>query len=205
MVFDRFADEYDRWFDENERVYQAEISALRRMIPPVERAIEVGVGTGRFALRLGVRLGVEPSRAMAKVAQRRGLQVCQSLGEELPFAAGMFECVLLVTVICFVADPLRLLREARRVLTPGGVLVNGFIDRDSALGRVYEAHKAENKFYQEARFYSSEQVAAIMRQAGFNQLEAAQTILGLPSEGRDFDMVKTGFGEGAFVALRGRR
>ncbi|MDI6808674.1 MAG: hypothetical protein QME66_06810 [Candidatus Eisenbacteria bacterium] len=25
-VFDKHADEYDRWFDENEQVYQAEVS-----------------------------------------------------------------------------------------------------------------------------------------------------------------------------------
>ena len=61
-VFDLFAQEYDRWFDENERIYQAEINALRRFISTAGKGIEIGAGTGRFSIPLAVDLGIEPSR-----------------------------------------------------------------------------------------------------------------------------------------------
>ena len=34
--------------------------------------LEVGVGTGRFTVPLGVREGIEPSGAMARLAARAG-------------------------------------------------------------------------------------------------------------------------------------
>lgn len=146
-VFDLFAQEYDRWFEENERICQAEVNALRRAVPQTDKGIELGAGTGRFSLPLRIKLGVEPSRQMALMAHHRGLTVCQGLGERLPFSAEQFDYVLLVTVICFVADVLILLQEIHRVLAPGGLLINGFIDRNSALGRAYESPKDTNKFY----------------------------------------------------------
>jgi hypothetical protein len=52
-VFEQHAQNYDEWFDEHESVYQAEIAALREFIPVTGMGIEVGVGTGRFAVPLG--------------------------------------------------------------------------------------------------------------------------------------------------------
>lgn len=200
-VFDRYAQEYDRWFDENECVYRAEVNALRRAAPLSGKGVEIGAGTGRFSLPLGIELGVEPSRRMALIAHQRGLKVCQATGERLPFSGEQFDYVLLVTVICFVADMPILLREIHRVLAPGGLLINAFIDRDSALGRVYESQKNTSKFYRQARFYSAGQVADCTRQAGFSDLTFSQTILGLPAEAQDFDRVQDGYGDGAFVVL----
>ncbi len=204
-VFDQYASEYDGWFDENQPLFQAEINALKRVVPQMGEGIEIGAGTGRFALAVGIKLGVEPSRSMAQIARHRGLMVCQAMGEQLPFPANQFDHVLLVTVICFVQDMLTLLQEAYRVLIPGGLLINAFIDRNSTLGQVYEAQKNSNKFYQQAKFYSSEQVAAITIQAGFRQLAFSQTILGLPTETPDFDAIQPGYGQGAFVVLSSRK
>lgn len=153
-VFDDRAQEDDRWFDEHEPIYQAEVEAVRRFAPPTGLGIEVGVGTGCFAVLLGIRFGIDPSRRMLRIARRRGLQVCEAIGERLPFRDEQFDLVLLVTVICFVDDVPALFRETRRVLQSGGHLVLGFIDRDSPLGRSYEARKETNRFYRAAHFYS---------------------------------------------------
>ena len=57
-VFERFAEEYDRWFEEHRAEYHAELARVRRLLPcPDSRAIEVGVGSGRFAAPLGIMLG----------------------------------------------------------------------------------------------------------------------------------------------------
>ncbi len=91
LAFDQHAQEYDRWFDAHAPLYQSEVNALRRFIPQTGQGIEIGVGTGRFSVPLGIRLGVEPSRAMAHVAHQRGIAVCQAIGEQLPFGQHQFD------------------------------------------------------------------------------------------------------------------
>ncbi len=204
-VFDLHAQEYDRWFDENKRLYQAEVKALRQVVPQSGTGIEIGAGTGRFSIPLRIGLGVEPSRQMALIAHHRGLNICQAIGERLPFSGGQFDYALLVTVICFVPDVLALLREIHRVLAPGGLLINGFIDKASALGRQYESGKNSSKFYKQARFYSVAEVVSGTQEAGFGELEFCQTILGLPREALHFDRIRDGYGEGAFVVLSARK
>jgi hypothetical protein len=46
------------------------------MLPEGGTGIEIGVGTGRFAAPLGIKVGVEPARAMGEIARReRGIEV----------------------------------------------------------------------------------------------------------------------------------
>jgi SAM-dependent methyltransferase len=48
--------------------------------------VEIGVGTGLFAVPLGILIGVEPSPRMAELARYRGIEVLENVAEELPFA-----------------------------------------------------------------------------------------------------------------------
>jgi len=205
LPFEEHSQEYDQWFDTHLRLYQAEANVLMQFIPTRGLGVEIGVGSGRFATALGIKLGVEPSRHMAEIAAHRGIAVCQTPGERLPFPREQFDFVLLVTVICFVSDMFVLLREIHRVLAPGGLLVNGFIDKDSALGREYESRKDQDQFYRSAHFYSTGQVAEITRQSGFGGLSCKQTIFGIPGITPDFDLIKDGSGEGAFVVISARK
>ncbi len=205
LVFDQHAPEYDHWFDEHGPLYQSEVNALRRFVPRTGRGIEIGAGTGRFSVPFGIRLGVEPSRAMARLALQRGLAICQARGEQLPFQTGWFDFALLVTVICFVNSVPMLLRETRRVLKPQGRIILGFIDRNSALGRVYQARQAHDKFYQAAHFHSVAEVIDWIQQAGFGAMQFCQTIFGIPGDASTIKPVRDGWGEGAFVVLSAKK
>lgn len=201
-VFEQHAAEYDAWFDAHGAVYQAELAALRRCIPAAVSGLEVGVGTGRFAIPLGIRFGIDPSHRMLQIARRHGLRVCQAVGEQLPFRHGQFDVVLLVTVICFVDYVPTLLRELRRVLKSDGHLIIGFINRNSELGRLYESRKETSAFYRDARFYSVEEVAGRVKEAGFRSLRFCETVFGdatqLGSSGLE---VRDGYTNGAFVVV----
>lgn len=202
-VFDHDPLAYDTWFDTHAGMFEAELAALQTFIPPSGLSIEVGVGTGRFAARLGIKFGIDPSHHMLQLARQRGLPVCQAIGEQLPFVDGQFDLVLLVTVICFVDDVPALLRELRRVLKSGGQLVIGFINRHSVLGQVYESRKERSAFYRDARFYSVTEVADWVRAAGFDSLRYCETLLGNPEDyGVTGLEVRDGDTQGAFVVLR---
>jgi SAM-dependent methyltransferase len=201
-VFEQHAQNYDEWFDEHESVYQAEIAALREFVPVTGMGIEVGVGTGRFAVPLGVEFGLDPSRRMLQKARRRGLSVCQAVGGQMPFHDRQFDLVLLVTVICFVDDVPMLLQELHRVLKREGRLIIGFINRNSELGRMYERRKEASMFYRDARFYSVAEVGDWVKEAGFGSLRFCETLFGGPTEftARGLE-VREGYSDGAFVVL----
>ena len=95
------AGEYEKWFDEYHYVYESELAALKLLLPGDGVGLEVGLGTGRFALPLGVKIGVEPSKAMGAIAQAKNLAVIRAVAEALPLPNGQFDYVLFVTVVCF--------------------------------------------------------------------------------------------------------
>jgi SAM-dependent methyltransferase len=79
-AFDQLSERYDGWFEAHPEVYRIELDAIRDWMPPdVTSALEVGVGTGRFAAPLGIQTGVEPSDAMARVDPCPRLTACISV------------------------------------------------------------------------------------------------------------------------------
>lgn len=120
--FDSRAEEYDAWYDENQEVFRKEIELIRgwaRGSP----ALEIGVGTGRFASGLGIGFGIDMARGALLLARRRGIRAVLGSAESLPFKSESFALVGVFFSIEFFGDPRRALEECRRVLLPGGRLI----------------------------------------------------------------------------------
>ena len=198
-------DRYDEWFERNRHAYRSELQAMRALLSPEGDGLEVGVGTGRFAVPLGVALGLDPSRAMMAEARRRRITVVEGIAESLPFKDARFDQVLMVTVVFLLENPDAAFREARRVLKPGGALVVGFIDKKSDLGAVYERRGDESTFYGEARLLSPEDMSTLLKGTGFRDLAFVQTLFRLPEDLDAEDPVEAGYGRGSFVVVRGQR
>lgn len=196
--FNENATDYDIWFDNNNDLYQAELNALRFFIPENKNGIEIGVGTARFAVPLGIRIGIEPAPQMVELARQRGVEVVEGIAEALPCADSSFDFAVMVTVVCFLDDVLQAFREAFRILKPGGLLIVGFIDRESELGRKYSQIKAHSMFYRDATFYSVNELETLLIKAGFSAFSYSQTLL--PEEPL-LHTVKDGYGSGGFVVV----
>jgi len=203
--FEKHTERYEGWFEEYEPVYRSELAALRRLVPTTGYGLEIGVGSGRFAGPLGIQVGVDPSREMLRYARDRGVEVVRGVAEQLPFRDGTFDTALIVTTICFVDDVPRTLVEAARVLDPSGRLVLGYIDRESPVGRVYQETKAENPFYREATFVSTEELIDALEAAGFTDFEFVQTVFNWIDEIDAPEPVESGYGEGSFVGIEATR
>ncbi|MEW6657335.1 MAG: class I SAM-dependent methyltransferase [Thermodesulfobacteriota bacterium] len=204
-VFEESAQEYDEWFVRHEFAYQSELAAIKAFLPKKGQGLEIGVGTGRFAAALGIKVGVEPAKAMAVIARERGIEVYEAYAEKLPFEDESFNFILMVTVLCFLPDPFSALREATRVLKPQGRLVIGMIDPDSPLGRSYMENKERSKFYRDARFHPVRHVLRWLEELGYLYPQTCQTIFqDLPAINAP-ESVKEGYGDGIFVVIAAQK
>lgn len=198
--FDKYSDRYDEWFEKNRDVYHAELEAIRQLIPSSQaKGLEVGVGSGKFAVPLGIKTGVEPSEIMAAKAEKQGIRVVKGVAEDLRFPDSKFDFVLMVTTICFVDDILKSFKEAYRVLKAGGAIIVGFVDKESDLGREYSDRRDTSVFYKEATFFSTKEVCKHLMDAGFADLSFRQTLI----PGEEKSVIQGGYGKGAFVAVKG--
>ena len=99
-----------------------------------ETALDVGAGTGRFALKLAGRGGkvtaLDPNSDMLSIAERTA--VCEGLPVRfmgspieagLPVPPGTFDLVVCALTLCHVPDLRGAVREFHRAMAPGGHLL----------------------------------------------------------------------------------
>ena len=84
-------------------------------MPRSENGVEIGVGSGRFAAPLNIKIGVDPSKEMGKIAKKRGINIITGVAESLPLYDSQFDFVMMVTTICFLDDIEKAFNEAYRI------------------------------------------------------------------------------------------
>ena len=196
---------YDNWFARNEYIYQSEVLAVKAQIPRNGQGIEIGIGTGRFAVPLGIQWGLDPSKKMLQLAKERGLETIEGIAEHLPFHEGCFNFALMVTTICFLDSVSAAFHEAYRILKPSGHLLVGFIDKHSALGKRYQQNKSSNVFYDIATFFSVDEVISYLKETRFQIFHVSQTIFHDLIEIKNIEPIRPGYGEGAFVVIDAKK
>jgi SAM-dependent methyltransferase len=146
-----------------------------------DHLLEVGCGGGALlkeALRTGCRAAaVDHSAEMVRLARvengdavRDGrLDVREADAAALPFPDATFTCATMTGVLGFLPDPVAALAEIRRVLRPGGRLV--VLGSDPEL---MGTPAAPEPMASRLRFYDEEQLAALGRSAGFDEVEVAR-------------------------------
>jgi len=203
--FEEHTSQYETWFDQHYFVYQSELLAIGKMLSADEKGIEIGIGSGRFAAPFGIRYGVEPSPKMIELAIRKGLRVAQGVAEYLPVKNQQFDFVLMVTTICFLDNVDKALREAHRILKPGGFIIIGFVDKESPVGRLYQKNRLQSVFYRDATFFSVAEVTEYLIQTNFDDFEFRQTIFRGLDQVNGVESVNEGWGEGSFVVIKAKK
>ncbi|MCE4601287.1 MAG: class I SAM-dependent methyltransferase [Desulfurococcales archaeon] len=202
-VFDRLYERYDQWYLRHQSLAYSELLTVSKALEGLSGpCVEIGVGTGWFASRLGCDLGVDPSFNMLRVARSRGLEVVVGVGESLPLGTGRFSTVLMVVTLCFVDDPVSVFRESSRILADGGSLVACIVPRDSPWGEYYlQLSSMNHPFYRIARFYTVEEVDELAAGLGLRRTHAYATLTYPPGVERVEEPRAYQGGEG-FVCLR---
>lgn len=185
-LYDPLAAGYEAWFEKppGREIFALELDCVRSVEPDFAGDwLEVGAGTGRFAAALGIQRGIDPSAGMLEYALRRGIEVRTGVGEDLPYADGGFDGVLLATVLPFLSDAPQVLRECRRVLRPAARLVACLVPRESPWGEYYAGQGRDgHEIFSHCRFFTCDEVIELCRQAGFTLHHAASSLMSGPTE-----------------------
>jgi 2-polyprenyl-3-methyl-5-hydroxy-6-metoxy-1,4-benzoquinol methylase len=104
------------------------LDAASRYQPTIRSVLDVGAATGLLVSLARARgwhaEGVEPSQSLVSTALRmHGVRLLQGALPHPQLLGQRFDAVFLVDVIEHVSDPVALLRQATRMLEPGGVLI----------------------------------------------------------------------------------
>lgn len=173
----------------------------RVRVPEQGAVLEVACGTGRVTrllrerLPAGVRLtATDLNDAMLEYARSHhpglsGIEWRQADAAALPFRHGSFDAVVCQFGYMFVPDKEGAMREARRVLRPGGTFLFNVWDRIEENDVARTSHETIGSFFPEdpPQFYSvpfgfhdTERIQAMLRAAGFGDVRVDT----LPQESR---------------------
>ena len=129
---------YDRWILPRLLdlvMRNKEAMRFRAQLVPAARgaALEVGVGSGLnlpfYGRQVERLVAVDPSAELLRMARRRARGVAFPIefltrpGEKLPLENASVDSVVVTFTLCTIPDPLKALREMRRVLKPSGELL----------------------------------------------------------------------------------
>jgi len=184
-LFDKLASDYDAWFEKDGKlIFNTEVRAFQEILPLLPKPwLEIGVGSGRFARALGIETGIDPSIELLNIARSRGITTIQGRGEEELFKEESFSTVFLIVTLCFVDSPEAVLREAHRILKPGGKVLLGLVLKESPWGKFYEQKKKQgHRFYRYATFYKCDEVIKLLVQAGFVTERIISTLFQKPGK-----------------------
>jgi ubiquinone/menaquinone biosynthesis C-methylase UbiE len=174
--FDPVAQSYDDWYSRpvGQMYDLLEKRAIAKLLPnPTsrDRLLEIGCGTGHwsaFFAKQGFRVtGLDISSRMLAIARRKQIpraKFCQANATALPFGDNTFDVAGAITVLEFVSEPWKVIKEMVRCVRPNGYIVVGVLNRWSYLG--VSRKLRPQLLFRNARFFSPPGLRALLSPHG---------------------------------------
>lgn len=180
-IFDTGSETYDSWYETKLGAFVDEVETGlvlgKFKLKPGMRVLDSGCGTGNFSiklLKLGCRVtGIDISEGMLEKARKKALKLKQDGSLEfkymdvcsMDYPDNYFDAAISIAQFEFLEDRVKAVEELLRVIKPGGQLITGTINRDSAWGRLYMSEEFQrNSIFKYAKLMTIEELSAIRRQ-----------------------------------------
>lgn len=137
------------------------------------RVLDVGCGIGDLLRYRPGTAGVDVNVRAVEWCRSQGLDARLMAADTIPYGDNAFQGVMLDNVLEHLLQPLPLLKEVHRVLTPGGVLVVGVPGR-----RGYDSDP-DHKVY-----YNERALKGLIGAAGYRQVRLLRMPIAIPGLGR---------------------
>lgn len=133
-IWDRFAGIYDRFMKKDMDAYQKMLGKIVLRLTPNDKVLEVATGTGLIALGLSSHFrqidAVDFSQEMIRAAQKKAQESnIENVRFEVQDANALFypsesyDAVIIANTLHILPEPEKALKEIKRVLKPGGILI----------------------------------------------------------------------------------
>ncbi|SDL09451.1 class I SAM-dependent methyltransferase [Halarsenatibacter silvermanii] len=184
MIFDdEEAEEYDDWYETELGAFADKVEtrlAFSLFEPEAgSRVLDAGCGTGNFSIKLARRglsvVGVDVSASMLEKARNKVERLDEDLDIEfarmdaidLEFPAESFDHAISMAAVEFIEDDSKekFVRELLKTVKPGGEVLIGTINKNSAWGEAYrERAQKRDSIFSEAHFTSPEELNEIEKE-----------------------------------------
>lgn len=159
------------------KTFRRRLAVVRRHVARPGTLLDVGCAAGFFMQVMREEgwtvYGVEPSAGIvAHAREQLGLDTIHvGTLHDAPYAAGTFDLVTLWDVVEHVPDPIALLRRARELLAPEGVLILETQDVDSPVARLLGRRWHHFKHDEHLYHFGRSTVRALLARAGLRVVE----------------------------------
>ena len=165
--------QYDAWYGTTfgSLCHRLEKDALFSLVSfnPGDKVLDAGCGTGVYLeelLRLGMDVtGVDADEDMLEYTAKsrsNGIALIKASLQDLPFEPSSFDKVISVCTLEFIDDPSHVLTELSRVLKKDGILLLGFLNKNSPWARQHmKNEKDPTSIWHGVRFFSLPDIAGL--------------------------------------------
>ena len=223
--FDGYAAEYDSWFMQNEKLFQSELLLYKKVLGDIrgKRVLSVGCGSGLFESMIehdGIE-GIEPSRDMGTIAEKRGINVIQyGTIEDAYLEPNAYDIIYFNGSSSYIENLILAYEKCKAALKTGGKLILLDVPKESAFGFMYLLAKTVGTFDHEALYgvmpalpypielctagiwHSTEEKINALKALGFQNFKFYQTLLKNPMyTNQEAENVVEGYQSGGYVSI----
>ena len=223
--FDGYANHYDQWFMENENLFTSELLLYKKVLGDIagKKLLSVGCGSGLFESYVDHSNieGIEPSRDMGAIAEKRGLKILKyGLIEDVDLPVQAYDIIYFNGSSSYMEDLKPVMEKSLRALKDGGKLIFIDVPKESAFGFMYMlgtcAQTYDTKFLDGVMpacpypielassgvWHSTEEKIGLLQELGIQKFEFYQTLIKNPMyTNEEPEEVSEGYKSGGYVAI----